>query len=348
MNKRQRFFAHLKTIQANRPLLLGGIVLLSLIIIAVTSLAFVVTTRKAVLNAETAGQIVKDTLAKLISQEIEFRLEPSLLPADGKSTATLTVALNNKTSKTADELPPVQLEVAEGELTIVSREKKELFTIFLIRAGTKAGPAKLSIKAGLLEKPVSLTLFDPTPPPTPVIKSPLPESTLGSSRPNISGIAQKETKIILFTDSFENGQAETNAEGFFTLTPVNPLKNGPHLVRVIAENKYGVKSLPSEAIRITVDIKSLSVDLENLRLTPNPVTKGEIVNVFVPAAPETHRLFVIINGVQHELKDRYQSSVFSGRIIAPPQPGNYPIAIISQDAALNSTATSQAATLTVR
>jgi len=348
MTKPHRFLRHLVSIQSNKPLFLGGVIFLSLLIIISTSVLFILAVKKPKLSSETATQVVRNAFAKLISQELEASLEKEFLPADGKSTVVLSASLNTGGPAEAKEmLPSLEVEVLEGDLTLLKKEEKELFTLYTFQAGTKPGRAKLEIKAGLLKKTLSLALFDPTPPSPPTIEAPQNESVLGNTRPSVAGSAQAHSTITLFIDAFENGRAETDDKGLFSVTPETPLKNGPHLIRLVAENRYGIKSLPSESIKITIDTQALEVDLDNLRLEPNPVSRGEMVNLFVPASLETSELFVILSNTQYELKNRYQSSVFSGRIIAPKTPGNYPLTLLAYDKAKNTTFFSNVATLNV-
>ncbi len=344
MPQNRRFLLHLLVTQEKKPLVLGGILLLVLLLFLGLSLLFIIATRSS-LNPEWVRGAFKNSLAQLVSQELSATLEKNQLPADGRATTVLIASLLNQNG---EEKPAIKVEVLEGELSVTPAESGELFQNFLLQAGQKPGVVKLKVQAGFLEKTLSLTLFDPNPPSVPRVDFPVAGSTLANSKPEIKGKASPGTRITLFTDAFENGVGESNEQGDFTITPNTPLKNGPHLLRVVAENQYGLKSLPSEPIKITIDAKALSLDLTNLRLSPNPVKGGEVVSVFVPASTEVSQVFLLLANERHELKNRYGSSIFSGRIIAPNAPGSYSINLMAQDQNDNTTNFNNAATLKVQ
>jgi hypothetical protein len=346
MAGKRRFLTHLSTIRAGRPLAVGSVILLAILIVAATALFFFFFTHRTTVSVDTTSGFVKNTLAKFISQELDATLDTDRLPADGKSTTILTATLMSGGSVASDQ-SAIVAQAVSGDVAISPQDKSQLFQRFLIKAGRQAGPVKLTVKAGLLEKTLTLTLFDPTPPATPVIKSPASGDTTSSSKPEIKGSAPAGSKVTIFVDAFEAGSGQTNDQGNFSVIVNDTLKNGPHLVRAVAENQYGVKSLPSDTVRINVNTKALTIDLDNLRVTPNPVARGEIFSVFVPASVETTQLFVILNNVQYALTDRYQSSIFSGRLTAPKAPGSYPLTILAQDSARNSTFFNNAITLKV-
>jgi hypothetical protein len=93
-------------------------------------------------------------------------------------------------------------------------------------------------------------------PAPPIIVSPATGTILTTPRLTVSGSAERLSRVTVFVDSHEYGEAIADPAGFFLLESSVPLSEGPLLITAIAQDAAGNQSLSSDPVAITVDLSA--------------------------------------------------------------------------------------------
>lgn len=304
---------------SSRPLLALGLVGL---ILAVGIISFVHAGGKNAIGKSWLGWF-------LPSFSLELKPEANYLPADGSSTVAIDIIAKDKHQQLLNGAEiEVTIEQGQGDLTNALPAPSEVSKRVLLRA--PAQPQSIIIQAAFrgIRQKTTIEAFDPQPPATPALKAPTDGAIVTTAMPTLSGQAPAETKVEVYVDDQQNTILPVDDAGNFAGPLEQALRRGKHAIKILAVNKYGIKSKATDPITIDIRTPDPEVDMANLRIRPNPATAGEVFYIFVPVSSDTRSVKLMMENNPYELADRNKSSIFSAALRAPTAPGLYPLSLI--------------------
>jgi len=284
----------------------------------------------------------------LPSFNVEIKSNTPYLPADGNSTALIDIIAKDKHGKLIDGGDiNVIIERGQGDLTNSIDTPTDTSKQVVFRAPTQ--PQIVAIEADFrgIKKTITIDVFDPVSPAVPALKAPADKAVVTTAMPTLSGQGPVDTQVEAYIYDQQNTIFKVDESGSFAGPLEQAIKRGQHSLKLIAINKYGVRSAPSAAITIEVRTPDPEIDLANLRLKPNPAKAGEVFYIFVPVSSNTQSVKLIMENTTHILSDRNKSSIYSAALRAPTSPGLYPISLIVTNQGGDSVLAENIATLRV-
>nr|AQS30629.1 hypothetical protein [uncultured bacterium]AQS31151.1 hypothetical protein [uncultured bacterium] len=277
---------------------------------------------------------------RLFGFNLLVKVDRTTLPADGQSQTTITATLIHLRQT-------VTASIIQGDGQIQRTPTTENPYQFTYTAGTNPGEVIILVKAGALEQTVKITLAVATIPATPIIISPPDGSAIDTPKPELSGTGLPNTKIIITDNGAVNTTTTTDTNGQFRVHLTEPLYNGQHTLSATAVSDLGINSPISNLVTVTVKTEPVKLDTSNIRISPNRAVAGSSFGLFVPASLNTTKVIAEFEGKTYELFDHNQSSIFTGTLLAPNQPGAYSISLVLTDQAGNTSRFDQIVRLTV-
>lgn len=286
------------------------------------------------------AQYINEGISRLAGADLIVKADQTLLPADGQTHTVIQASSTNLNL-------PITAQLLSGSGTIATTASSPGAATFTYAAGTITGEAIVLIKSGSLTQEVKFTLAEAVTPATPVITAPPDGSTTSDPKPEIAGTGPASTKILITDNGTSNTATQTDDKGNFRIQLEHPLYSGKHTLAAVAQNYLGVVSATSNLVTITVKAEPVQLDLAHLRTSPSKIAAGASFGLFVPASLNTARVTAELQGKIFELQDLHHTSIFSGTLPAPDQPGSFTLNFITYDAAGNATRFDRAANLTI-
>lgn len=279
-------------------------------------------------------------ISRLSGSQLLIHADKTTLPADGKTSVEIKLEKIH-----IDETAVGRVTQGSGSLTTVPTQDGSQTFIFI--AGTTTGETVLEFTAGNLTSELVLTLIDPNTPPAPALLGPANNITTGDATPETSGTGPASMKIQIMDNGVLNTATRTDDKGSFRVVLENPLSNGVHSLTAIAVNDLGVLSAPSPAVTIEVKSEPVTIDAANIRTSPRRLIASQSFGLFIPASTNTDKILIDFEGRQYTLLSRNGTSIFSGTLLAPANPGNYAASITLVDEGGNQTKPEQKLNFTV-
>lgn len=263
------------------------------------------------------------------SSSLEIEYNTSFIPADGYSQLPINIIAKNKKDQLISG-EDIKITIIEGEINwhVSNTPPIDVSKQIIITSSTKPQNVILSFSLNGKNKLFNLEIFDPVLPPSPVLNGPKEGAVFSTANPIISGQNPVGTEVEIYVDTILNTTADTDESGLFSLSLETLISNGQHTIYIKAVNKYGVRSAQSNSVHITIKTPDPEIDLNNIRLKPNPVASNEVFYIFIPTSADTQKVSVILEDTQWPLADKYGSSIFSGIVKSPKNPGLYRLSAI--------------------
>ena len=292
------------------------------------------------INGHQAFYQIGQFTTRLFGFNLIVKLDKPVLPADSQSQAVITATLVHLRQT-------VTASIIQGDGQIQRTPTTEEPYQFTYTAGATPGEVTILVNAGALEQTVKITLAVATIPASPVLISPPDGSTIDVPKPEVSGTGLPNTKIIITDNGLINTTTTTDANGQFRTRVTEPLYNGQHTLSATAVSDLGINSPVSNLVSVVVKTEPVQLDTTNIRISPSRVIAGNSFGLFVPSSLNTSKVTAELEGRTHELFDHNQSSIFTGTLLAPNQPGAYSISLVLTDQAGNASRFNQIVQLTV-
>ncbi|AKM84520.1 TPA: hypothetical protein DHW58_00745 [Patescibacteria group bacterium] len=283
---------------------------------------------------------INQTLTRVLGWNLVVKVDRDTLPADGQSQAVITVTPTRSRQT-------VTASLIQGDGNIARTPSADQPYIFTYTAGTTTGKTLILIKSGSIEQTVTITLAEATIPATPVLTSPPDGVAIDTPKPEVVGTGLPNIKIIITNNGTVNTTTHTDANGQFRVHLDEPLYNGQHTLSAVAVSDLGISSPVSNLVTITVQTAPVKLDTANIRLVPSRPIAGESFGLFVPSSLNTAKVVAELEGRSFELFDHNDSSIFTGTLPAPEQPGTYSISLTATDLAGNTSRFDRLIRLTV-
>lgn len=276
-------------------------------------------------------QTAKNSWLRLITPSLSLELVPesTIIPADGSSQIYVDIIVKNKKGQLIVG-SEITTTIIQGEVDIINTPNTptDISKRILVRSPYQPQTIILAFNFKGIDQRLTLEAFDPTPPATPTLKAPTDGIILSTATPIISGEAPIGVEIEIYVDDIFNTIAKTDKTGIFNTSLKQALSRGQHKIVIITLNQYDIRSAASNPIYIDIQTPDPEIDLANIRLQPNPVIAGEVFYIFIPTSANTKLVTILLENTDHQLKDRYNSSIFSGALRAPQIPGLYRLSAI--------------------
>lgn len=260
--------------------------------------------------------------------QLEIKPQSTIIPADSSAQIYIDLQLTNKKGQLLDGAE-INVATTSGQADITKADpppanvSKRIF----LRAPNQPQVVTLLFTYKYLTEKLAIDVYDPTPPLAPVIKAPAPGTVFTTATPMIVGEAPDNQKVEIYADGILNTTTEVKDGGFSTNLQT-ALQRGKHKIAAATINKYNVRSRFTPTITIDIQTPDPEIDLTNMRIKPNPVKSDSTFQIFVPISSNTQAVQLIIDGLQYPLQDSNKSSVFSGVIPAPKNPGFYRLSLM--------------------
>jgi len=260
--------------------------------------------------------------------QLEIKPESTIIPADGNTQIYIDIQLKNPKDQLLDGTDII-VAILSGQADITKAEKPpaDVSKRIFLRAPNQPQVITLSFTYKHLIKNLAIDVFDPNPPAPPTITAPTNGTNFTTATPTITGAAANDNKIEIYADGVLNTTTGIT-NGSWSASLQTPLKSGKHKIFVVTINKYNVRSIASPTITIDVQTPNPEIDLLNLRIKPNPTKAGTTFQIFVPISSNTKAVQLLMDNNQYPLQDTNSSSIFSGVIPAPKNPGLYRLSLI--------------------
>lgn len=144
------------------------------------------------------------------------------------------------------------------------------------------------------------TVLPPAPPAAPTLLTPAGDTILRSTIPEVIGQAEPGAEIVLLADGAAVGRVTVPPDGTYTVTPSQPLANGPIVLQTQAVAR-GLTSLPTAARTVTVDSVPPVLTLRDSYVLPSALTYGAY-DVGVAVSSDATDVVVIYGGVRTTLQ----------------------------------------------
>jgi hypothetical protein len=275
--------------------------------------------------------IIYRSWMSLVIPRIQFNITPenSIIPANGLAQIYIDIQLKNNQDQLLDGTEITAAIISgQTELTVATITPTNISKRVLLRAPNQPQLITLAFSYKHLTKNIAIEAFDPTPPSLPTLTAPTNNAIFNTATPLISGQAPVSTQVEIYIDTGLNSTLEVDKTGNFSHPLEQAIRRGRHTLTAATINKYGIRSAISSAINIDIQTPDPEIDLSNLRITPNPVKAGETFRIFIPVSADTKAVSLELDKVQYPLQDANKSSVFSGVIPAPKNPGLYRLSLL--------------------
>ncbi len=146
------------------------------------------------------------------------------------------------------------------------------------------------------------TVVPPAQPAVPTLITPAGDTVLRSTRPEVIGQAEPGAEILLLADGVAAGRVTVPPDGTYTVTPDQPLANGPVVLQTQAVAR-GLTSQPTTARTVTVDSVPPVITLHDSYILPSALTFGAY-DVGVAVSSDAADVTVIYGGVRTVLLRR--------------------------------------------
>jgi len=304
------------------PLKIGFTLLIGVLLATVGIISFVYADGLSILYRSWMG---------IITPRIQFDIQPenNIIPANGITQIYIDVRLKNTQDQLLDGTDIVVTALSgQADITKPTATPADVSKRILLRAPSQPQLIALAFTYKHLTKNIAIEAFDPTPPTTPTVTVPTNNAIFNTATPIISGQAPVGTKVEIYVDAGLNSTLEIDKSGGFSGSLQQAIKRGKHKITATAINKYGIRSSVSPTINIDIQTPEPEIDLSNLRIKPNPVKAGDTFRFFIPVSSDTKTVDLLLDNARYPLQDTNQSSVFSGIIPAPKNPGLYRLSLI--------------------
>lgn len=302
-----------------KPLLVFGLVLL---LITVGTISFLHADGWQVLRSSWLGVIIPSFTLEIIP-------ETTFIPADGSTQIYIDTIAKNKNGQLLDG-EDISVNVTQGEIDITNALQVPIGVSkrIIIQAPFQPQTVTLTFNLKNTCETLNLEVFDLTPPTAPILKIPIDKTIFSTATPTFSGESNPQTKVEIYVDDRFNTLAEVDNTGLFNTQLQQAISRGIHKVTIVAINKYNVRSNVSPPIHIEIQTLDPEIDVDNIRIKPNPAKVNEALYIFIPASANTQSVVIVLDNKEYPLKDTYGSSIFSGTLLAPSTPGLYRISVI--------------------
>lgn len=303
----------------SKPLLVFGLVLL---LITVGTISFFHADGWKVLRSSWLGVIIPSFTLEIIP-------ETTFIPADGSTQIYIDTIAKNKNGQLLDG-EGISVSIIQGEIDITNAIQAPTGASkrIIIQAPLQPQIVALTFSFKNIHETLNLEVFDLTLPTIPILKIPIDKTIFSTATPIFSGEANPQTKVELYIDDRFNTLAEVDNTGLFNTQLQQAISRGIHKVTTVAINKYNVRSNISTPIYIEIQTLDPEIDVDNIRIKPNPAKVNEALYIFIPASANTQSVIIVLDSKEYSLKDTYGSSIFSGTLLAPSTPGLYRISVI--------------------
>ena len=309
----------ISTSYTSKPLLVFG---LALLLIIVGTISF--------LHAD-GWQVLKNSWLGVIipSFTLEIIPETTFIPADGSTQIYVDTVAKNKNGQILDG-EDIRVNITQGEIDIINALQipTGVSKRIVIQAPLQPQTVVLTFNFKNIHKTLNLEVFDLSPPTVPILKIPVDKTVFSTATPTFSGESSPQTKVEIYIDDRFNTLAEVDNMGLFNTSLQQAINRGMHKVTIVAINKYNVRSNISPPIHIEIQTLDPEIDVDNIRIKPNPAKTNEALYIFIPVSSNTQSVVIMLDNKEYPLKDTYGSSIFSGTLLSPSTPGLYRISVI--------------------
>lgn len=276
------------------------------------------------------ASMINEAVSRLAGANLIVQADRTVLPADGQTTTAIH-------AETANSNLTVTATIISGSGAIATAATTPGSAVFTYTTGITVGQVVIEVTAGSLTQTVELELREAVIPATPILIAPSDDSTTNNPKPEVAGTGPLNTKILITDNGNTNTIGTTDDQGNFRFTLDQPLYAGRHTLAAIAKTELGVLSQVSNLVTLTVQAEPLRIDIAHIRTSPTRPVAGDSFGLFVPASLNTAKVTVELQGQTFELYDLHSTSVFSGTLPSPQQPGVITVNLIAYDAAGNAT-----------
>ena len=280
---------------------------------------------------------------------LELICDNTFIPIDGNNQKYIDAIIKNKKGQLLDGQETTATIVKGAiDIAIDPHPPAGVSKRFIASRPLQSGYIILNFNFKGTNQTLTLEAFDPTPPVTPAISAPKTDAIFSTATPIISGQASIGSKVEIYIDDEFNTITETDKSGLFNIALEQAISRGKHKLYIKSLNKYGIHSYPSSPIYINISTPDPKIDLGNIRLRPDLVEAGEVFYIFIPTSADTTAVTIILENINWLLKDKNQSSIFSGAIRAPQTPGLYRLSAIITNSGNDNTLAENIISLTVK
>ncbi|MEJ8800599.1 Ig-like domain-containing protein [Pontibacter sp. H249] len=210
--------------------------------------------------------------------------------------ATLTNTNTATFSFTSNESDVIYLVSINGA---AFTEVSNPYTINNVADGTHTLAVKARDAAGNIdETPASFTwTIDTKAPAAPVVLTPAEDAVLSNSRPAISGTAEANATVSLFSGDTQLGTANAGTSGSWSFTPVTALADGEQQITAKATDAAGNTGNVSNVRRFTIDAKAPETTIAT---KPDAITNQSTATFTFSSNEEGVTYEVSLNGGAYE------------------------------------------------
>lgn len=266
----------------------------------------------------------------LITPHLELEIKPqsTMLPANSATQIYIDASIKNDKNQLLDGSGITVVTLSgQAQLSVSDTTPTDISRRWWLMAPAQPQVVTLSFNYKHLVKTLIIDVYDTTPPPAPTIKAPADNTVFTTATPIISGEAPEDTRIEIYIDDILNTTADVK-NGVFSTTLQTALKKGKHQLYGVSINKFQVRSSKSPILTIDIQTPDPEIDILNLRISPNPVKVNQPFRIFVPISSDIKDVQLILDTKKYTLQDMDKSSVFSGEIPAPTNPGLYRFSLV--------------------
>ncbi|MGO4110864.1 OmpL47-type beta-barrel domain-containing protein [Paenibacillus sp. YAF4_2] len=211
--------------------------------------------------------------------------------------------------------------VYTGEISITAEGVSTIYARSVDQAGNIGPSAELIVR------------IDRTPPSAPVTQSPVNGEVLGDNLPTIVGTAEENSIIAITIDGEELPAVTTDSKGSWTYTPVSPLKDGKHQIRVSVKDAVGNAAAEEDVLTFTVDTTAPEAPV--IEEPVNDAISGISKPVFKGHAEAGSKVTLYIGDSQIKSITADEDGNWSYTIVTPLEDGIYVLKATAADAVGN-------------
>jgi len=266
----------------------------------------------------------------LITPHIQFEIKPqsTIIPANSSIQIYIDAQIKNSQDQLLEGFGiAVTILSGQAQLSISDTLPTDISQRWWLTSPSHPQVVTLSFTYKHLIKTLVIDVYDPTPPTVPTIKAPINDAIFSTATPIISGEAPTDTRVEIYIDGMLNSATDVK-DGNFSISLQTALKRGKHILYATSLNKYQVRSNRSDTLTIDIQTPDPEIDLLNLRISPKIVKAGQSFRIFVPISSDINNVELILETGIYTLQDIDNSSVFSGEIPAPSNPGLYSLSLV--------------------
>lgn len=295
--------------------------LMIVLIVAVGIISFIYADGLTVLYRTWHSLILPNT-------QLEVKSQIAFVPAGSPTPIYIDAWLKNKQNRLLTNTDII-FTILSGQANITEDDSPPTNTSkrWWLRAPNQPQLITLAFRYKHLEQPLVIEVFDPTPPVAPIIKAPVTNTSFTTATPIIAGETADNNSTEIYIDGVLNSTLKAT-DNKFSGPLETALKRGKHKLTAATINKYGIRSAFTATITIDIQTPDPEIDLVNLLIKPNPVKAGNTFQIFVPISSNTRAVQLVLDGANYPLQDSNNSSIYSGIIPAPRNPGFYRLSLM--------------------